>query len=134
MARTALTVASVEIDSKQLSQLLAQGGPRAVKALGQGLYKEATEAFARSQQEVPVDTGALRASGQVSRPMLSGRDTVVEITYGGAAADYAIYVHENLEAFHNPGKKAKFLEDPVKQQIQGMGTRLMTAVRRGLGI
>lgn len=123
----------VEIDFSDLLKLLAVGGPKAAKAVGQALYKEAAQAFAESQREVPVDTGNLRNSGKLSLPFIEGGNMVVEISYGGAAADYAIFVHENLEAWHASGTKAKFLEDPVKRQTKGMSGRLSRAVRKGLG-
>jgi hypothetical protein len=125
---------SFSIDMRQLNQLLAFGGVRAAKALGQSLYREGAQAFAASQREVPVDTGILKNSGILSRPFLDGTDLVVEISYGGAAADYALTVHEDLNARHNEGQKAKYLEDPVKRQVNGMGDRLLADVRRGLGI
>lgn len=123
----------VEIDFRELLQLLAVGGPQAAKAVGQALYKEAAQAFEASQREVPVDTGNLRNSGQLGLPFTENGQLVVEISYGGAAADYAIYVHENLENWHASGTKAKFLEDPVRRQTKGMSGRLSRAVKKGLG-
>jgi len=125
---------SFTIDTRQLTELITKGGVRAALAMGQSLYREGAEAFAASQREVPVDTGILRGSGQLSKPFLMGKDLVVEIKYGGAAADYALIVHEDLEARHNQGTKAKYLEDPVKRQVIGMGDRLLADIRRGLGI
>lgn len=125
---------SFEIDLKELKSLLAYGGVRASKALGQALYREGALAFAASQREVPVDTGILKNSGVLSRPYLDGGYLVVDISYGGAAADYALTVHEDMEARHNEGTKAKYLEDPVKRQVSGMGDRLLAQVRRGLGL
>lgn len=115
-------------------KLLALGGPAAVNTLGQALYKEAAVIFEESQDEVPVDTGILRSSGQLGLPKIEGGELVVDITYGGAAADYAIYVHEDLEMRHQPGKKAKFLEDPARRRIRGMDERLLGMVRRAMGI
>ena len=125
---------SFEVDTKQLTSLLTYGGARAAKALGQALYREAALAFAASQREVPVDTTLLKTSGKLSHPYMLGNDLVVDITYGGAAAEYALIVHEDLSARHNEGTKAKYLEDPVKQQLNGMGDRLLLQVRKGLGI
>jgi hypothetical protein len=124
----------LEIDFSKLQRLLTIGGPRAAKAVGQALYKEAAQVFENSQLEVPVDTGNLRNSGQLGLPFTENGQMVVEISYGGAAADYAIYVHEDLEARHQPGKKAKFLEGPLKRQTKGMSTRLTRSVEKGLGL
>ena len=130
----AFTGESFSIDMTQLKSLLTYGGVRAAKALGQGLYREGALAFAASQREVPVDTGILKNSGVLSKPYFYGGSLVVDISYGGAASDYAIIVHEDMEARHNEGTKAKFLEDPVKRQLVGMGDRLLLQVRKGLGL
>lgn len=41
-----------------------------------------------------------------------GDDVSVVVGY---EAQYAIYVHENLEARHKPGKQAKYLEQPARE-------------------
>ncbi len=33
----------------------------------------------------------------------------------GYSADYATYVHENLQAYHEPPTRAKYLEEPVRR-------------------
>lgn len=60
-----------------------------------------------AQLLVPVDTGHLKNSGYV-RDLGEGKG--VEI---GFTASYAIYVHENMEAYHAVGQ-AKFLEQSLK--------------------
>lgn len=62
-----------------------------------------------SQKLVPVDTGALRNSA-FTRAEGSGFDTEISVGY---TVNYAIYVHENLTAFHHVGQ-AKFLEEPIR--------------------
>ena len=59
---------------------------------------------------------------------------------GGFAANYALTVHENIEARHKKGKKAKYLEDPFRELTNSgelkrtvtehtkQGTDLMTAL------
>ena len=76
--------------------------------------------FSQSQQLVPVDTGMLRASGTFTHPPLgSGKPPQAEITYGGGAVDYAVYVHEDLGAKHKAPTRAKFLEVPF---VHNLGT------------
>ena len=72
----------------------------------------AYEIFAQSQREVPVRTGALKGSGSV---VPEGDE--VYIGYGGAAAGYALHVHEDLSSHHKPPTKAKFLEDPANRVL-----------------
>jgi len=48
----------------------------------------------------------------------------------GYATDYAVYVHENLEAYHPVGE-AKFLEKPARQYRRQMGQQVRKAIRAG---
>lgn len=70
-----------------------------------GLEKGAKYLLRESKKIVPVDTGDLKRSGFVS---ITGRrfDSVATIGY---TQYYAIWVHENLDAQHKPGKSAKYL-------------------------
>jgi len=124
----------VEIEAKELTKILVRGGEKAGRALGQALYREAAIIFEQSQDEVPIDTGNLRGSGNLGLPSAQGDDIVVEISYGGAAADYALAVHEDMERTYRNGKKSKFLEDPAKRRIEGLDGRLLNAVRKVMGI
>jgi hypothetical protein len=90
--------------------------------LAQAMYAEATVILNESKRIVPVETGNLRASGRVERPKTSNGEASVEITYGGAAAPYALYVHEippnsggrwGTGLTHAAGKSYKYLEMPV---------------------
>jgi hypothetical protein len=95
------------------------GGER---VLAQAMYAEATVILNESKKIVPVDTGNLRASGRVERPETGNGRASVEITYGGAAAPYALIVHEvppnsggrwGTGMTHAAGKSWKYLEMPV---------------------
>lgn len=117
-------------DLERIQRAITASGPEGVKVAARALRNEAQEAFAASQDEVPVDTGALKASGRVrpeSGVYSRGNDVYVEITYGGTAIDYGVYVHENLEANH-PHGKAKYLEDPMVRQINGASGRIADKV------
>ena len=114
--------------------LLSIGGPKTLRTIGQALYKEGAAIFEESQDEVPVDTNALRTSGQLLFPKVERNNVVVEISYGGAAVDYAMIVHEDLETQRRNGKKAKYLEDPARRRLKGMDERLLSAVRKAMGI
>lgn len=70
-----------------------------------GLYRAGLFLQRESQKVVPVDTGALKGSA-TTRAEGEGLDTAVIVGYG---TDYGLYVHENLDARHKPGKYAKFL-------------------------
>lgn len=124
----------IEVEAKELTRLLVLGGANAGRALGQALYREGAIIFEESQDEVPLDTGNLRASGKLGLPEVQGNEIVVEISYGGAAADYALIVHEDLEKNFRNGKKAKYLEDPAKRRVTGMDGRLLRAVKNAMGL
>lgn len=114
-------------------------GARAELSLGRALYREGLGIMASSQGLVPVDTTALRSSGYVQEPERDADLITVYLGYGGPAAKinsktgestdaYALYVHENLEAFHPVGM-AKYLEMPFDQAKSGMGARIAAAIR-----
>ncbi|MBC7340954.1 MAG: HK97 gp10 family phage protein [Clostridia bacterium] len=106
------------------------------------LYAEAEEIMTESKEECPVDTGTLRDSGFVEPDKSRYR---VRVGYGGPATkinpktgqmsdEYAVIVHEDLNAHHKAGKKAKFLEDPANRRLKGMAGRIARAVKARLGI
>jgi len=97
---------------------LAAGAERGVKLAGLRLLRE-------SQMRVPVDSGNLKASGFM-RSKGTGFRTEANIGY---TANYAIFVHENVEMklkgqprpggrgrYWDPQGKgqAKFLEEPAR--------------------
>lgn len=123
---------AIEMDFDRLQRLLTQGGRGAVQAMGQAILAEAALALLESKELVPVDTSALKQSGNLKPLSVQGNAVEVVIGYGGVAAPYAVEVHENLEARHKPGKSAKFLEIPVKRRMAGLGTRIVDSVQEAL--
>jgi hypothetical protein len=88
------------------------------------LYQEAEEIMTDAKENyVPVDLGTLRGSGFIK---VKG-DTFI-IGFGGPAASYAVYVHENLQA-HHPVGQAKYLEVPFRKKQQGMVLRLIKKLK-----
>lgn len=87
----------------------ARGMERGLKKAGPFLQR-------KSQQIVPVDTGALKNSA-FTRATGKGFSTEVLVGY---TQSYAIYVHENLDARHKPGKYAKYLETPARENRDEM--------------
>ena len=96
---------------------------RAPKEFGNALRAEALIEEAESRKRTPVDTGALRASHETSRPKETFRGIEVTISVGGPGTEYAIPVHEDLEAFHRVGQ-AKFLESTILQSRPFMARRI----------
>jgi len=127
----AITRKDFYVDSKDI-KLLADALGRIPKnmpgLLEKAIYEEANVIFKESQLIVPVDTGALRASGFVHPPMKENNRTFVRVTYGGPAAHYALYVHENLYARHAAPTQAKYLETPLYRRIPVLIRNLATRI------
>lgn len=70
---------------------LGEQGPRALAA---ALFAEGEAIVAKAKELVPVDMGALRASGHVQPPEVVAGRVRVTLGFGGAGAPYALYVHE----------------------------------------
>ena len=81
---------------------MKKGARNGIK-LGAALIK------AESQRRTPVDTGNLKA-GHYTTFQTNGGLISAEV---GTTAEYAIYVHEDLEANHKVGE-AKFLENAIE--------------------
>ena len=73
-----------------------------------------------SQKIVPVEFGVLKNSARTvnmgGKEFDADIDDIDIVVHYGAGANYAVYVHENLEAKHKPGKRAKYLEAVVREQ------------------
>jgi hypothetical protein len=95
--------------------------------VAKALYIEAQIEATESKKRTPVDTGNLRASTYVTEPIIDGDHISVSIVVGGVAAPYAVYVHENLEAFHEVGE-AKFLESTLLESRQFIAARVAKRV------
>jgi hypothetical protein len=95
------------------------------------LRKEAEDIMREAKLITPVDTGTLRSSGHVKQD--HGHEIAVTLGFGGAAAPYAVFVHENLMSRHKPPTRAKFLEMPLRKAMIGMVGRLARSMRIMLG-
>lgn len=102
-----------------------------IRDLSGKLFRAGEKIMAVSKRLVPVDTGALRASGFVELPEIQGDRVSVTLAYGGPAADYAVPVHENLQARHTVGQ-AKYLEEPFLAAREGVLDELREALRAAI--
>jgi len=140
---------NIEIQGgEQVAAALEKLGAEAPGALGVGLTQWAEAVMADSKSNyVPVDTGVLRASGTVTRPEVQGPQVTLTLGYGGAAAPYALSVHENPRAGKTggvspSGKKyrhwarvgeGKFLETPIKRHAVKLRVYLARALTQAMG-
>ena len=129
------------INLDKVTRLLQKIGEKVRDHIGTALYREAERIMTASKKQVPVDTGALRSTGHIREPEVSGNMVSVVLGYGGPAGaglkprkgkrskrvidnvGYAVYVHEKLNAKHHVGG-AKFLEKPMLEAQKGMDDRL----------
>lgn len=90
--------------------------------LADAVRAEAEIEMTEAKRRTPVDTGALRSSGQVSME-LDGKSVGAALSFGGPSAPYALEVHENLEAFHRIGQ-AKYLESTLNESAPYLAKRI----------
>ena len=98
-------VKEVLLNIRKFKPLMGNNIARGLKRAGLYLQRE-------SQKIVPVEFGNLKNSA-FTRAEGTGWNTVVLVGY---TMFYAVYVHENLEARHAPGKTAKYLETPLREK------------------
>lgn len=117
----------------QFAEALEQLGMSVMnEAIAPAVYAEANILMTKiKRDDVPVDTGALRSTGQVKQPEITGSAVRVELGFGGPAAPYALFVHEKTENHHNVGR-AKYLEAPVNEYAGQFETNLATRIRSRL--
>ena len=144
----------------ELAARLGQAPGKGHRALAKGLYAEGQGLLHDTLPHVPVDTGALRASGDVGLPTIAGPFIEVQVGFGGPTAPYAVYVHEIpppppnsptqgppfgthaypmapgawVSAYHNPPTSWKFLERTAMERMAGMGDRVGLVVAVELSI
>jgi hypothetical protein len=126
------------VQLKGLDKLVQQidRGIKPQQQLARAVFAEATTVLNEAKKIVPVRDGYLKNSGKVEAPKISPQETSVEVEFGGAAAPYALYVHEDPNASHAPGKTYKFLEIPAMAHsdkfARAVKERLVSYIRRGV--
>lgn len=82
------------------------------RTIADGLARAAQTVLAKALVLCPKDTGALRKTGTV---VVTGRGfgAKAKVEFGGPEAPYALYVHENPDAYHEPPTTHRFLTKAV---------------------
>lgn len=107
--------------------------------ISRALFAEANIEMTEAKRRTPVWNpanklppghvpGTLRASGMVHPPVWEMGRLTVELTFGGGASEYALYVHEDLDAFHATGQ-AKFLESTIMESAPHMAARVARRIK-----
>jgi len=111
---------------------LTRLGPLAVKAGMASLYRSGEAVMTDSKENyVPIDTGALKSSGNVQVIQGTNGGGKIALGYGGPAAPYAVYVHE-MNKNYNKGKVWKYLQTPLQMHEPQIATDLANDVQAAL--
>lgn len=127
--------------SLEVRKVLQELGNQAPQALRGALYDEAVGLLGEADKLVPRRDGIL-AGSKFQRDTSDG----IEVGYGGAAAPYALAVHENPRSGKTGGigpsgqkyKKWaavgqwKYLETPFKSRVSGFASRIAASLRKRL--
>lgn len=121
----------------RLRFILLRSRRRSAEILAASLYQEGQVIFAKSQRYTPRRYGVLRASGYITPPTLTSLTTAeLRIGYGGAAAPYAIWVHERVYnrrtgklIRHASPTRARFLSTAVEEAQGNIDVRLARRMR-----
>lgn len=115
---------------KELTDKLLDFSERFPDELSQAIWEWEQLVLNESAKQCPVDTGYLRGSRYAEEPVVVPGLVRAHIGY---SAEYAWYVHEDLEAEHRLPTKAKFLEDPLTQLAPTMVQNIISRVETMLG-
>lgn len=109
---------SFTFDDSDMQKLLSQMGAEVEQLQKKVSGKMADTINVLSQNEVPLDTGTLQ--GSVASDW-NEADKTQDLSYN---TDYAAYQHEGVRADgsravlkHGHGRKSKYLEDPIKNNL-----------------
>lgn len=105
MSRKTIKFSGVEkviLNFERSNGAVHNGARAGIKALRDRVWDD-------SQKWVPVETTALKKSGFKGPIVSKGNKVSASISYG-AGLDYAVYVHEDLQAKHKSPTSAKWLE------------------------
>lgn len=112
-------MADINFDVSDLQSGLSRLSESASEKIKQGINNIANEILRLSQFEVPHDTGNLQNSGHTE----AGEDDYEKIV--GYNTVYAAYQHEGMRADGShvvtqwqDGRKKKYLEDPIRNNIE----------------
>lgn len=109
--------------------------PKVVTAVRRGVWRHATEVGNRALEYTPKDLGILRGSKVVTLPEVKGNEIVSEVGFGGAAAPYAVIVHEDMRTkrWTTAGTGPKYLERAHLEEAGKLEERIGEEVAEVVG-
>jgi hypothetical protein len=117
----------------EILKALHQANEIAVRAVNIGIWEFGHKILADALPLTPLDTGALRASGNVfpGSPQTTNVRPEYTVGFGGPSAPYALIVHERTDIRHPVGQ-AKFLEAAFNANVGGYKDKIAASVRAQL--
>lgn len=119
----------VEGDEKVIDRILAYAEDYP-EIVAEEFFGELLDLEAQAKYECPWRTGLLSTSITATKPEI--KEKVISSTIG-TNVEYAVYVHENMNAHHNAPGKAKFIEAPAKRWAARLVDRLAGVLDRRIG-
>lgn len=113
---------------KRITIALKKHRGAVAKGVRVGLFRGGLFLQRESQKIVPVDLNVLRPSAN-TRMEGEGIESAVIVSY---STDYAVYVHEDMEARHKPGKSAKYLEKPLREKRERIQQIVLNGIKENL--
>lgn len=101
---------------------IAEGGARGARLAAEHL-------LGVSSQLAPIEEGVLSSTATTSAETTTGRTTAA-VSFD---TPYAVRQHEDLGYRHDPGRQAKYLEQPMTTEADTMGKLVAQAIRAELG-
>ncbi len=84
----------------------------AAEEFAEAAFEEYKIEAKEARRITPVDTGSLRETVEAFEPEIHSKIIYAGLQAGGDDVNYAVYVHEDMEAFHPVGQ-AKYLATPL---------------------
>lgn len=95
-------------------------------AAARGLALAMEHLLTESRKQVPIEEGTLERSGTA---VVDEQNLVGAVSYD---TPYAVRQHEELGWQHDEGRKAKYLEDPHREEADTMHAIIAAQIRRAL--
>jgi len=112
-----------KIDASKMLRGLRRAMVVAPQQFADALVEEGLIEVAECQAVTPVDTGNLRDGIHLEGPMQEGNRIYVLVATDPAQDDYALIVHEDLDAFHAVGGP-KYIENPLRESAPYLADRV----------
>lgn len=98
---------------------------RLTAAAERGLRRGLSGVLRESNREVPYDTGELFRSSRTDMETTYS-EIIGQVSYNTV---YAVIQHERLDYRHAPGRKAKYLEDPLFREARNVLNAIASELR-----